>query len=97
MNKNMKNLLKISLLLSIFIFSGCDKIDKTSAEVRLQKLYPNCQVFHSEELERFIKSDRVSIFIIKTQNNKVYYISFIGSGMGDPVECFPVQKNTIEN
>ncbi len=93
----MKNLLKLSLLLSIFIFSGCDKIDKISAETRLQKLYPNCQVFRSEELEKFLHSHRVSIFIIKTQDNKVYYVSFIGSGMGDPVECFPIQKNTIEN
>ena len=87
----MKNLLKLSLFLFIFILSGCDKIDKISAETRLQKLYPNCQVFHSEDLERFLRSDRVSIFIIKTQDNKVYYISFIGSGMGDPVECFPEQ------
>lgn len=81
----------LSLILLSLLFAGCDKIDKPTAEIRLQKLYPNCQIFESKELNRFLYSDRVSIFIIKTQDNKIYYISFIGSGMQDPIECFPTK------
>lgn len=82
----MKTEALLLIILSTIIFSGCDRVDEPTAEIRLQKLYPNCQIF---EDPRTKNEFRVSAYIVKTQDGKIYYIKFFGGGMSDPIECFP--------
>lgn len=77
---------KLLILVPLFFLIGCDSVNKDLAEIRLQKLYPNCQVF---EVKTYDESPRVKHYIVKTTDNKIFHIHFIGSGMEDPNECFP--------
>ena len=80
----MKIKILLPLILSLF-FVGCDRVNKDVAEMRLQKLYPNCQIWENPRTKGEL---RLSEYIVKTQDGKIYYIKFFGGGMDDPIECF---------